>query len=161
MGVQVWACSSHELSLYSPTDITSSVWHLLCFTKVQYNFNIAKSQAYDSQDHTPLPPASWRIQSSKKSIGNNTLSRERLHHAWNSEPVCCLSWKRPKNNRMLSLSRKREFSKQPCALEQQGITGTLCWWPEWCDVEQHERKAVGILEGPSDNIDNAENLAWN
>lgn len=53
--LQAWVYSSHEPSLYSPTDKMSSVWYLLHFPKVQYDFNIAKSQAYDSQDHTPFP----------------------------------------------------------------------------------------------------------
>lgn len=95
-----------------------SIQYLLCFPKVYHNFHTVKSQTYDAQDHSLLPPGSWRIQLSKKLMEMPLWAEKGLiiKEAQNL-PAICLESKLKKFSMYFGTRRYNRF--------------TLC---DWSDV---------------------------
>lgn len=103
-------------SLVSPWTFTvlPRRWNIhlynICLPKVHHNFHTVKSQTYDAQDHTLLPPGSWRIQPSKKLMEMPLWAEKGLiiHEAQNL-PALCLESKLKKFSMYFGTRRYNKF----------------------------------------------------
>lgn len=99
------------------------------------NFNTVKSQEYHSQDHTPLPLGSWRMQSSKKSV-IIIVWTERLiiQEAQNLSALCPA---RELKTGSFPQSGSENLVGSHVFGTRRNNRFTFCWWLEWCYVDRH------------------------